>query len=294
MAATSADQVPTTMRSIRPAAAAQASALVAAWTAIGYLLPPDPTGLLPHDANLYLLIGIPLTLGFQVLVRRRPIRELWVRGAPAFTLDRAGRIIAALLLLAPTVGLVQVLLARQWVLAGWMAAAVAGALPAAWTLRRLRRDDLRTWGRWVLLISAIGVVIMSAMLVPQAAAAGWPGSSGLILAAVLEAVVLYVPVQFLLEEVTFRGLIDTHVHDERARRQWPSALLVSALWGLWHLPVVAATGQPLWLTVGQMLLVHGLIGVPMSLAWRRTGTLLVPVIAHAVINAVRNALMVGL
>jgi hypothetical protein len=43
-----------------------------------------------------------------------------------------------------------------------------------------------------------------------------------------------------------------------------------------------------------MLLVHGAVGVPLSLGWRRTGTLAVPVIAHALIDAVRNALMTGL
>jgi membrane protease YdiL (CAAX protease family) len=130
-------------------------------------------------------------------------------------------------------------------------------------------------------------------MVPQAAAAGWPGSAVLRVAAVAEALLLYVPVQFLLEEVSFRGLLDTHVHDDRAARQWPSALFVSALWGLWHLPV-AITSSGLAATIGLMLVVHILIGVPMSLAWRRTGNLLVPVIAHALIDAFRNAMMIGL
>lgn len=84
-----------------------------------------------------------------------------------------------------------------------------------------------------------------------------------------------------------------HVHHGRATRQWPSALLVSALWGLWHLPIAAA-GQSLPVTIARVLAVYCLMGVPMSLAWRRTGNLTVPVIGHALIDAFRNALMIGL
>jgi membrane protease YdiL (CAAX protease family) len=270
---------------IRAVNAGHAVAFVAVWTTLGYLLPRDP--------NLYLLVGVPLTLAFQKLVRRRPIRELWVRGTAAFSLDRSGRILAAVLLVAPTVMLIQTLVSGQWVVAGWMAAAVAGAVPAAWALRQARRDDLRSWSRWVLLITAIGVATLSVLMVPQAAAAGWPGSAWLRVATIVEALVLYVPVQFFLEEVSFRGLLDTHVHEGAGERQWPSALLVSALWGLWHLPV-AVTDLGLLATIGLMLVMHTLIGVPMSLAWRRSGNLMVPVIGHTLIDAFRNALMIGL
>lgn len=272
-------------RSIRPGNAVQAVAFVAVWMAAGYLL--------PVDANLYLLIGIPLTLAFQRLVRRRPVRDLWVRDAPAFTLDRKAMILAGALAIAPTAMLVQTLLTAQWVLAAWMAVAVAGAVAAAWALRQARRSELAAWARWVLLITALGVVALGIMLVPAAVAAGWPGPVGVRIAAAVEAILLYVPVQFFIEEVSFRGLLDTHVHHDGATRQWPSALLVSALWGLWHLPIAAA-GQPLLVTIGQVLAVHCLLGVPMSLAWRRTGNLTVPVIGHALIDAFRNALMIGL
>jgi membrane protease YdiL (CAAX protease family) len=272
-------------RSIRPVNAAQAAAFVAVWMTAGYLLPVDP--------NLYLLIGIPLTLAFQRIVRRRPVRDLWVRDAPAFRLDRNAWILAGVLAIAPAVVLVQVLRTGQWVLAAWMAAAVAGAIAAAWALRQARRSELATWTRWVLAITAIGMVVLGVILVPAAVAAGWPGPVGLRIAAVVEAILLYVPVQFFIEEVSFRGLLDTHVHHDGAARQWASALLVSALWGLWHLPIAPA-GQPLPVSIAQVLVVHCLIGVPMSLAWRRTGNLTVPVIAHALIDAFRNALMIGL
>ena len=49
-------------------------AFVALWVAAGEL----------HNMSgeIYLLFGIPLTAAFQLLVRRRLIRELWVRDGP--------------------------------------------------------------------------------------------------------------------------------------------------------------------------------------------------------------------
>jgi hypothetical protein len=55
------------------------TALVAAYVALGFVF---------HlDVNSYLLLGIPLTLGFQVLVARRPRSELWLRDRQ-FCVDR--------------------------------------------------------------------------------------------------------------------------------------------------------------------------------------------------------------
>jgi membrane protease YdiL (CAAX protease family) len=103
---------------------------------------------------------------------------------------------------------------------------------------------------------------------------------------------LYFPVTFVLEEVTFRGALDSHVHRAGEPRGWLSAVLVSVLWGLWHLPV--SGGMPLPYLVLELVAWHTLVGVPLSLAWRRSGNLAGPAFAHAAIDAVRNGLMLGL
>jgi len=103
---------------------------------------------------------------------------------------------------------------------------------------------------------------------------------------------VYFPVTFVLEEVAFRGAIDAHVHRPGASRGWQSALFVSALWGLWHLPV--SSGMPLPVLVLILVAWHSLVGLPLSRAWRRTGNLAAPAFAHAAIDAVRNALLLGL
>ena len=44
----------------------------------------------------------------------------------------------------------------------------------------------------------------------------------------------------------------------------------------------------------ELVVVHVLLGVPLSFAWRRTRNLAGPALAHAVNDAVRNAFMLGL
>jgi hypothetical protein len=56
----------------------EAVTFVAVWILAGELFDMSP--------NVYLLFGIPLTAGFQLLVRRKPIKELWVRGGHELTL----------------------------------------------------------------------------------------------------------------------------------------------------------------------------------------------------------------
>jgi hypothetical protein len=53
-------------------------AFVGVWIAAGLLL--------DMSAQAYLLLGIPLTAGFQLFVRKRPIKDLWVRGGPGLSL----------------------------------------------------------------------------------------------------------------------------------------------------------------------------------------------------------------
>ena len=82
-----------TSRDARPRRLLEGFSFVAVWVTLGYLL--------PLNDETYLLMGIPLTIGFQLLVRRRPLRELWVRDATRFTLDKRGLVLAAVLVAAP-------------------------------------------------------------------------------------------------------------------------------------------------------------------------------------------------
>src|SRR5438874_8547291 len=99
---------------------AEALACVAAWMSLGRLL---------HlDANQYLLLGVPITLLFQLLVRRQPVRALWVREAPPFRLGWQGVVIAVVLALVPMLELLGQLAAGDWVLSLYSLCQIAGAV----------------------------------------------------------------------------------------------------------------------------------------------------------------------
>jgi hypothetical protein len=274
-------------RSVTPARDArrrrllEGTAFVVVWMALGYAFPGNDL--------VYLLMGVPLTVGFQVLVRQRPLRELWVRDSTRFTLDRRGLVLASLLVVAPIYYGAKALPGANAWLIGWYAAAIIGAAGAAFALRATTAAAML---RAAMVPMAVGAGGMAAVLGGIHLAANTPVHVLAVLGTVAKYLLLYFPLTFLIEEVAFRGALDAHVHHAGEGRPWHSALFVSALWGLWHLPI--SGGLPLPLLVLELLAVHCLIGVPLSFAWRRTRNLVGPAFAHSAIDAVRNALMLGL
>lgn len=255
---------------------------MAVWVTTGHLL-----GL---GADGYLLLGVPLTAGFQLLVRRLPLRELFAGNTARFALSRRGVVLAAGLAAAPGYFAAQAAAAGEWTLLGWNLAAVAGAVAASFSLRA---GTVLAALRSAALPIAVGASGMATVFGIVHLATGTPLPAMAALAAVAKYTALYFPATFLLEEVTFRGALDAHVHHEGEARGWQSAVFVSALWGLWHLPV-STVHLPVPLVVAELVVVHVLLGVPLSFAWRRSRNLAGPALAHAVNDAVRNAAMLGL
>lgn len=262
---------------------AEAIAFVAVWMSAGYLLPLSSDG--------YLLLGIPLTFAFQLLVRRRPLRELYAAGTARFALDRRGAALAAVLAVVPAYFATRAAAAGEWTSLGWYLAATAGAVAAAFSVRA---GSVLGTVRSAALPIAVGASGMALAygIVHLATGAALP--TGAAVVALVKYTALYFPATFLLEEVAFRGAVDAHVHHPGEGNGWASAVLVSALWGLWHLPVASDHGFPFPLLVLQLVVVHVVLGVGLSFAWRRTRNLGGPALAHAVIDAVRNAAMLGL
>lgn len=248
------------------------------------------------DANVYLLLGIPFTLLFPLVLARRPVRELWVRGTPP-PVDRWVWLMFAALAVLPGLdlaGTVGDAIASgkpngpDGTVLGYDAAALLGAFVAAWSIRALGRAGWRRV-RGCLATAGIlgaGMFVGGFLLSGQAAPRPVPWASlGIGLASLL----MYVPVVFVLEEVFFRGALDSYLHrDGEPGARWTAALC-SALWGLWHLPV--AGSGPITAGVVLALLAFQIpVGIFLSLGWRRSGNLAVPGITHAAIDAVRNGL----
>lgn len=252
----------------------------ALWLALGLGLKPDP--------NLYLMLGIPLTLAFQLGIRRRPVSELWLRGSDHAPLNRAvfGVALAVLGAVAVRFGWKFATLG-EWTHLAWAACVLAGAFPAARALARLGRSGWSVLAR----ASAVLAVVGGGQFVLAAAARAAMGKAPLHfdLQVAVVSFLGYLAVTFVLEEVSFRGLIDSHVHVPGGRRPIVSALAVGALWGLWHLPIIPAEARHPG-PVMAVMVIHAVIGLPLSWAWRRTGNLAAPAFAHSLADAIRNGL----
>ncbi len=252
-------------------------AFVAFWMALGWLL--------KLDANAYLLLGVPLTASFQVVVARRPIRALWVRDAPRLRVDRTWLLTTAALAALPMYELSQGY-RGGWVVIGWYLCAIAGAPAAAYALQNWDRRAVRA------VPVALGMLVfVSAVMAFITVGRGW--IMVLSRPAISQAArwtLLYLPVCFMLEEVAFRGALDSYLWRPGEKGAAYSTIELSFLWGIWHLPIVPI-GEHLFLVALGLGCWHMLPGVPLSLSWRTGGNLLVPAAAHAALDGVRNALL---
>ena len=266
------------LESVRIRRLLEAIAFVAVWISAGELLGMSP--------DIYLLFGIPLTAGFQLLVRRRPIEELWVRNGPSLALRTVSLKLAIPLALVPLLHLV-VSVAKGQGLGSvlYALAAIVGAGAAAYALGQFRRETWRYLGLCLATAGLLGVLLMIDAAWHDASTVhptGEPLQPDVLSG--IESLLLYIPAVFMVEEVTFRGVIDSHVHHPGERYGVASAIFVSVLWGLWHHPIAPGA------TVLQLLVVQVVVGPFLSIYWRKSGNLMVPGFTHAVIDSVRNAL----
>jgi membrane protease YdiL (CAAX protease family) len=235
-------------------------------------------------AEAYLLLGIPITIGFQILVVRRPLRSLWLRQAPPMTFTPRSMVAIVALAIAPAIVALGGVRDGDLALVGWGLAAMVGAVGAVYALRVMDRDAVRSTVGTTLITGAVLVDIMVAY---RLATGGFNGNLAAALTTTVISLLTYLPVVFVMEEVLFRGLIDTYLHGSTPGPDRASTLYGSALWGLWHLPVAfLALGV---LTIPYLVVVHTTMGYFMVTAWRRTGNLAAPGVSHAVIDALRNA-----
>ena len=241
------------------------------------------------SANAYLLLGVPLVVMFQLTVARRPLQSMWLRAAPPFRLGARGIALAGLLAIAPVYGLAESLDEQRGVVTAiWYVCAIGGCAAVAYAWINRPRTALRPALIFAGLALFCGLAIMAAGAVVT-------GRTPWIVVTRLPSFaldfLLYLPVTFVLEEVVFRGALDSYVGGTGivGWHNTATAIGVAALWGLWHLPIMSG---PLQLgVVVQLLAVHLPIGIFLAFSWRAGGTLLLPALAHALIDAYRNSVL---
>src|SRR5918995_4462796 len=163
--------------------------------------------LLDMSIYAYLLFGIPLPAGFQLFVRKRPIKDLWVRGDPGLSPRTVSLRLAIPLAIVPCVHLaVSVVKGQGLGYIGYALAAIVGAGAAAYALGRFRRETWRYLGLCVATASLLGVLLTigaawhdASMVHPTG---GRPHPNALF---GIESLPLYIPALFMMEEVAFRA-----------------------------------------------------------------------------------------
>jgi membrane protease YdiL (CAAX protease family) len=258
---------------------------VGIWITLGFVLKLDP--------NSYLLTGIPLMLIFQVLIRKQPIHKMWVRDGSSFHLDKWGILLAVCFMIYPAKIMISLIMLNKWNPATlWCGAAIIGALGAAYSFRQFTRGTIRQTLLCLATAGSIGIVLVIVTAIAKTVIANKPFEPNFLTG--IKSLLLYIPGVFMIEEVVFRGMIDAHVHRQNQARGIWSAIFVGVLWGLFHLPVVVIKTQSIFeiaMTTSYLVFVHTIIGIPLSIYWRKSGNLAVPAFTHAFIDAIRNALL---
>jgi len=240
--------------------------------------------------NVYLLLTLPASALFQVFINRRPIRALWVRDAPPFRLDGVGIALALLIAIAPAITAVRDLRHENWSFVVYDIAAIGGAFAAAYAIRAMNQNTFRQLGLCLATAGVIGIVLNILHDIDIGIKDHYfQPITRRDLDVGLASFFLYLPALFVVEEVFFRGALDSYIHRAGEGTGWLSALFVSMLWGWWHIPVFYPE-VPLWEAAIAVLPMQVLVGVPLSLWWRRSGNLTVSGVSHALIDSVRNAL----
>ncbi len=270
--------IPATAVDRRLARAVVATLVIGGYMALGFAF-----GL---SAEAYLLLGIPITIAFQALVVRRPLRALWLRAAPPVAFTRRSMLAVVVVAIAPAAVAIRGPQHGDPVLAAYGLVAMFGALGAVYALRAMDREAVRAAFRASLIN---GALLVAVMVVFRLLSGGFHGNPGGAVATAVISVATYLPVVFVMEEVLFRGLLDPYLRGSPGRDR-AAALYGSALWGLWHLPVMSVDLG--LLTIPYLVAIHTALGYVLVSAWRRTGNLAAPGIAHAVADALRNAVAV--
>jgi hypothetical protein len=213
----------------------QAFLFVLIYIAIGLVLK-----FLKLNANIYLFIGIPLTLIFQVFIRKQPIQTLWVREYSKFKLSKWGMIIGAAFIVLPVKIIIQMILHNKIdvVTILYMVVVITGTLGVAYSISHFTKGTMRCLLLCLATAGILGIGLCVATAVVHSMNLHKPIQPNLKVG--IKSLLLYFPASFVIEEVVFRGLLDSHVYHPGQKKGVWSAIFISALWGLWHIPVAPA------------------------------------------------------
>lgn len=237
------------------------------------------------NTEAYLLLGIPLSILFQLLVVRKPLHKLWLQQETNFTLKPLGWSLTLCFLIYPVSRIIVLGTEQKLSLLhlGFYGAACVGAFGAGYCYSRFSTSTAKDF---LLCFGSIGLLRSFLYFLPFIV-----GKKELHVDVNrgVTSLLLYIPIAFVLEEVVFRGMLDRHIHPSKKTDTFFSAFFISCIWGLWHLPLALHKGNSMLFAILTTLLIS-VWGIFLSVFWRRSGNLAVPGFSHAFADAVRDAL----
>jgi membrane protease YdiL (CAAX protease family) len=237
------------------------------------------------EAVSYLLLGIPLTIVFQLFVARQPLHKLWLRDNQIFRLNKLGWTVALCFIAFPIYKSIQLATEDRltFLNLGYYSAAILGAFGAGYCYGNFTKRTVKDF----LLCFEITAILRLAFYFLPFILGKREFNPDYIRA--IKSLLTYIPVAFVVEEVVFRGMLDTYVHQSKKIRGTWSALFIAVLWGLWHLPLSADGSNSIWF-VALASMIISLWGIVLSIFWRRSGNIAVPGFSHAFADAIRDGL----
>lgn len=238
------------------------------------------------NAQEYVLLGIPLTVFFQLFIAKQALHKLWVRGEEKFSLSPAACVIALGFTILPAYKIIHSFQEDTFtfVSLGCNLSTILGAVAAGFAFTRLNKKTTKQLFAClgiVLLIKGISFAIILIWVKPGEHPDYIRGITSLL---------TYIPIAFIVEEVVFRGMLDSYIHTPQNKIGILSVIFISVLWALWHLPLSTSNESIPFIVIASVINT-GIWGIPLSIFWRRSGNLAVPAFSHAFIDAIRDALM---
>lgn len=235
-------------------------------------------------AQSYLLVGIPLTIFFQLLIVKQPLHKLWLRDKEKFHLNKLGWTITLCIIIFPIYKTIELAAQDKLTLVnfGYYSAAIFGSFGAGYCYSNFTKKTAKDF---LLYFGIIAVARMSWNFFPFIFG-NYKFNPDYIQG--IESLLTYIPIALVVEEVVFRGMLDTYIHQSKKTNGLWSAIFISCLWGFWHLPLTIDQGLG-WIVL--IALRANLWGVFLSIFWRRTGNLAVPAFMHAFVDAIRDAII---
>lgn len=262
--------------------------LVALWCGIGFAMHLQQAA--------YLLIGIPLAPVFQRWIAGKPMRAAWIFDAGRLRWGWPTWLAGLVLAAGPSWLMSSEFRSRSgqpldalYVL--WCLAAVVGVFLGVATVRaRSGAAFLRVIPFMIACFITSTLPLTYEKISLHAGRLELP-SAHMSLALALATVPTLFGIAFLSEEVTFRGMLDPYLRAvaRGPTQEFASALVGSALWGAWHLPIMNEVVQPDPGNVMRLFALHIGVGVPLCYLARLSGTLAPSSIVHALVDTTRDA-----